>query len=771
MKKDSIALGIEIHGIVQGVGFRPFVYQLAEAFGLKGTVANTTTGVSIHVEGPTEAIEAFRDRLTGSPPPLARVTEITLQPQTFRHHESFSILPSIDRAEAATIIPPDSSVCNDCLREMRDPSNRRFRYPFINCTHCGPRYTIIEDIPYDRPNTTMKRFSMCGKCESEYKTPSDRRFHAQPTACPECGPRVTLYDNRRNQIETADPVTSAVSLLKAGHILAVKGLGGFHLAADAESDPAITALRHRKGRPHKPFALMSGSIETVERYAHITPEEAMLLCSPERPIVLLEKRPVHLLSEQVAPGNSHFGVMLPYTPLHDLLLENEFTALVMTSGNRSDTPLCIDNEDAFERLSDIADFFLLHDRPIHQRNDDTLIRPADGKPRFIRRARGTVPVPIQLGNPVPPTLACGAELKNTICLAMGNRAFVSQHLGDMGDLSVFEFFKDTIVHLKKVTRITPEIVAHDLHPDYLGTRYALALDGVTRTGVQHHHAHIVSCMAENLILEPVIGLALDGTGYGTDGAVWGGEVILADLAGFTRMAHPSYVPMPGGEAAIREPWRMAVSYLYRAFGEDIGLSELPLLKGIEPSKWKGVLEMISKRLRSPDTSSIGRLFDGMAAMMGLHHRVTFEGQAAMALETCAGPRLFRAEGAYDWEIQTSGTPMEIDFTPLIRQVASDIRNRKDPGVISRKFHQTLIRLFGDICVSVRDITGINRVALSGGVFQNRLLLEGLTAILKERRFEVFSHTLLPTNDGGISLGQAVAAAAINQTREVQPVGI
>jgi hydrogenase maturation protein HypF len=759
MKQDIIALGVEVRGIVQGVGFRPFVYQLAGRFGLKGTVANTTTGVTIHVEGPQTDIDAFCAGLSNNFPPLARIVDVLVRPSPLQYPKAFAILPSVHQNKAATFIAPDVSVCNDCLLEMRDPLNRRFGYPFINCTHCGPRYTIIEDIPYDRPHTAMRHFVMCPQCRSEYEDPSDRRFHAQPIACPECGPRIRLFDNRQERVGTR-PLETAIRLLKKGRILAIKGLGGFHLAADAENDSAAATLRARKARPEKPFALMSHSLEAIGRYARVSPEEAALLTGMARPIVLLEKRPHHSLSSQVAPGSPYFGVMLPYTPLHYLLLETHFTALIMTSGNQSDTPLCIENAEAFERLSELADFFLVHDRPIYQRNDDTLMNMAGGAPRFIRRARGAVPMPVQLSHSMPPTLACGAELKNTICLGRGKTAFVSQHLGDMGELATLDFFKNTIEHLKKVTKIVPEIVAHDLHPDYLSTRYAGTLSDVQRMGVQHHHAHVVSCMAENRIEAPVIGLALDGTGYGTDGAVWGGEVLVVERARFTRAAHLAYVPLPGGEAAIKEPWRMALSYLYDAFGKEISGLSFPFLKPIDARHSRGVVEILSKQLRSPNTSSLGRLFDGVSAMLGLCHRVTFEGQAAMALETVAGGRLNETKESYDWDLHHAGNLLQIGLAPLIQQIVRDLEAGKKANEISRKFHRTLIYLFGDLCAAVRKETGINRVVMSGGVFQNKLLFEGLLAALREARFEVFSHHLVPTNDGGISLGQAVAAAAM-----------
>lgn len=766
MTSNRIALGVEVHGIVQGVGFRPFVYQLAGQLGLKGTVANNTTGVTIHVEGPREKIETFCNNLSNAGPPLARVTDIAIQPTALRQLPDFTIMPSQHRSKQATLIAPDVSVCDDCVEEMRDPRDRRYRYPFINCTNCGPRYTIIEDIPYDRPKTAMKHFTMCPRCRTEYENPNHRRFHAQPNACPDCGPRVILRDNHRNPVMCTDPVETAVALLKKGHILAVKGLGGFHLAADAENDQAISMLRERKGRPDKPFALMSGTLDAVGRYARVNESEAALLTRIERPIVLLEKRRAHPLSGRVAPGNRHFGAMLPYTPLHHLLLDSAFVALVMTSGNRSGVPLCIDNEDAFDHLAPIADYFLIHDRPIYQRNDDTLVRRAGGGTRFIRRARGFVPIPVVLARPQPPTLACGAEMKNTICLTNGNHAFVSQHLGEMGEMGTLEFFRETIAHLKKILKITPRLVAHDLHPDYLGTQYARNLPDVERIGIQHHHAHVVSCMAENRVSGPVIGLALDGTGYGTDGAVWGGEVLVAETGRFTRAAHLGYVPMPGGEAAIREPWRMALSYLYQAFDGETYPDNLPVLQTVPPMQRRAVREMISKQVHTPATSSLGRLFDGVAAMAGLGHTITFEGQAAMALEACAGRHLTLTGDHYAWDVHHRDGMRHIGLAPLIRQVARDLADATDVGRISRRFHRSLIILFTEMCIVLRKETGINRVVMSGGVFQNRLLFEGLTDTLARKRFEVYAHRQIPTNDGGISLGQAVAAAAMANTRNI-----
>ncbi|MDX9785390.1 MAG: carbamoyltransferase HypF [Desulfobacterales bacterium] len=760
MKATPTALGVEVRGIVQGVGFRPFVYQLANKLALTGTVANSTTGVIIHIEGAPERIESFCTTLRTQCPPLSRITDIRSRAEALTHARAFTIIPSETQNDAATFVAPDVSVCDDCLGEMQDPRNRRFRYPFINCTNCGPRYTIIEDIPYDRPKTAMKGFSMCPLCRAEYEDPANRRFHAQPNACPDCGPQVRLFDNRRRAMLAEDPVGEAQKLLKEGYVLAVKGLGGFHLAVDAENEEAVQTLRKRKNRPDKPFALMSRDMAAVRRYAHLSPAEAALLTAMERPMVLLQKRFPDLLAEAVAPGNRYFGVMLPYTPLHHLLLNAAFIALIMTSGNRGGEPLCIDNETAFTQLSDIADYFLMHDRPIYQRNDDTLVQAAAGTTRFIRRARGYVPAPISLAHSLSPTLACGGELKNTLCLARDHHAIVSQHIGDMGALSSLEFFKETVDHLKKISKITPRIVAHDLHPDYLSTQYALGLSDVRTVAVQHHHAHVVSCMAEHHLDGPVIGLALDGTGFGPDGAVWGGEVLIAKRASFIRAAHLAYVPMPGGEAAIQAPWRMALSYLYHGFGADIPFDALPFLKQTGPDQTHAVLEILSKNVRSPATSSAGRLFDGISAMAGFCHTISFEGQAAMALEAAAGGAAIDGWAPYAWEIRHVGDVRQIGIAPMIRQVARDVAAGAAVGEISCRFHATLIEIFGGLCREVRKETDLNRVVMSGGVFQNKRLLEGLNAFLSAQGFEVYTHHKVPTNDGGLSLGQAVASGAM-----------
>ena len=758
MKTAPIARKVQINGIVQGVGFRPFVFQAAHRHGIRGTVANTATGVLIHAEGAPEKIADFCRELTQSPPPLAHITALTISEEAPAGRAAFTIVASSRRDQRGTLISPDVAVCADCLAELFDPANRRFRYPFINCTNCGPRYTIIEDIPYDRPKTSMKAFAMCPQCRAEYDDPLDRRFHAQPNACAVCGPSLGLRAAAGAPVAFEDVIAAAAGLLKAGAIVAVKGLGGYHLAVDAENPAAVARLRRRKHRDDKPFAVMSRDLQTVARYARANAAEAALLASGQRPIVLLRKTSPHPLAAAIAPGNRWIGVMLPYTPLHHLLLAEGFLALVMTSGNLSAEPIAIANDEALARLGGIADYFLVHNRDIILRSDDSVVRHAAGATRFLRRSRGFVPTPVFLKDPIPPILACGDELKNTVCLTRGDQAFVSQHVGDMENLATFEFFRQTVDHLKRILDISPQAVAHDLHPDYLSTRFAEDQSGLRRVAVQHHHAHIVSCLAENRAAGPVIGLAFDGTGYGSDGAIWGGEVLVAEAAGFRRAAHLAYVPLPGGAAAIRAPWRMALSYLWDAFGDDYRKLDLPLLKARDAARIETVAAMVRRGLNAPPTSSLGRLFDAVAALAGIRYHVTFEGQAAMELEmaACGAPERPYAVG---WE---EGTIKRIPPAPLVRALVADLLAGVPAAVVSDRFHATLVDLFTRLCAALRLETGIGQVALSGGVFQNLLLFTGLKESLESQGFTVLSHAHVPTNDGGIALGQAVAAAALVQ---------
>lgn len=751
---------IDVKGIVQGVGFRPFVYQLAIDLDLAGQVANTSNGVTILIQGSPHRIKTFITRLTTDSPPLAHITHIDEQPVSPMNTTKFSIVPSHDTRQRFTLISPDVSICDDCKTELLDPRDRRYGYPFINCTNCGPRYTIIDDIPYDRPKTSMRHFKMCPDCQKEYDDPTDRRFHAQPNACEVCGPHMTLIDNRGAPIATGNPITKAVNLIRSGHVLAIKGLGGYHLVVDATNQSAVEKLRRRKHREEKPLAVMSEDVDTAKKYARVGQEESLLLNSIQRPIVLLEKRAQYMLAEGVSPNNRTVGVMLPYTPLHYLLVKDQFNALVMTSGNISEEPIAIDNQEALQRLGQIADYFLVHNRDIYLRSDDSVVRFVDDEQRFLRRSRGFVPVPVFLKTPVKPILACGAELKNTICLTRNENAFLSQHIGDLENMATLAFFEMTIDHLKRILSIDPEIIAHDMHPDYLSTRYALEQSDLERIPVQHHHAHIVSCMAENHVQEAVIGLSFDGTGYGMDGHLWGGEVLITHLDHFERVGHLAYAKLPGGAAAIKEPWRMAVSYLYDTFGNDFINLDLAFLEALNPRQLDIIVEMMEKDVNCPLSSSLGRLFDGVAALLNIRQQVAFEGQAAMELEMTA-TTLTDAHYPFEW---SSRDRIKIDCRPIIRGVVADLEQGKAASLISAKFHATLIAMWGDVCTTLRKKTGISIVALSGGCFQNATLLSGLTRHLEGMGFKVLTHRLVPANDGGIALGQAVIADAIMSSR-------
>lgn len=755
MNNNPIAKDVSVNGIVQGVGFRPFVYQLAAAHNLKGEVSNTSSGVAIHIEGAEKAVDSFIDSLKNSPPALARITELTLSPADLKNYKTFLISKSNNTGDTSTLISPDVSVCDDCLKELFDPEDRRYRYPFINCTNCGPRYTIIDDIPYDRPNTSMKNFIMCEKCRQEYDDPFNRRFHAQPNGCENCGPGVELYDNQKQKIDRSNPVKECIGLLKQGFIVAVKGLGGFHLAVDADNDDAVRTLRKRKMREEKPFAVMSSSMEQVRQFALIKDGQEAFLQSMERPIVLLDKKRDAQLSGHVAPGNRYYGVMLPSTPLHYLLLENSFRGLVMTSGNMSEEPIAIDNEDAFSRLKNIADYFLIHNRDILIRCDDSIISLASGAPNIIRRSRGYVPVPVFLKNKIPSVLGCGAELKSSICITKNDKAFLSQHIGDLENRLSYDFFRHTIEHMKRILNIEPELIACDLHPDYLSTGYALEQQDIPVIKVQHHHAHIAGCMAENKIDGQVIGLSFDGTGYGTDGTIWGGEILITGFKSFRRTATILPTAMPGSAAAIKEPWRMGISYLFKKYGNDLLNLDIPLLKSIPEKNVKIITEMISKNINSPLTTSLGRLFDGVSAICGIRTHVHNEGQAAMDLEMAAAPD---AEGFYEYDRFIDNDIYLVNPDRIIGGIVEDLQKKISTGIISAKFHETLIRLYTELCNKISADAGLDRVVLSGGVFQNSVFTRGLAASLEKNGLKVFTHRLVPANDGGISLGQAMVAA-------------
>ncbi|MBZ5542869.1 MAG: carbamoyltransferase HypF [Acidobacteriia bacterium] len=753
----EVRKGIEVAGIVQGVGFRPYVYRLARELGLAGLISNTAAGVAIEVEGPAASVETFLRRLPRELPPLARVTSLTVRDLACDHNAEFRILPSRLGAESRALISPDVALCDDCLRELFDPADRRYRYPFINCTNCGPRFTIVREIPYDRPRTSMAVFPMCPTCQREYDDPGNRRFHAQPNACWDCGPRAELWDAEGNCIETAEPITEAAARLGSGAVVAVKGLGGFHLAADATNTAAVEELRERKRRVGKPFAIMVPDLPTLEQFCELDDFARGLLLGPERPIVLLPKKRPSPIAEAVAPDIRELGVFLPYTPLHHLLFaDGKFLALVMTSGNLSEEPIAIDNLEAVARLSALADFFLVHNRDILRRADDSVVRASGGRVRQLRRSRGYVPVPVFLSEELPRVLAVGGELKNTICLTKGRHAFLSQHIGDLENLESHRFFAEAIEHLERVLEIEPQIIAYDLHPDYFSTRWALAQKGIERVGVQHHHAHIASCMAENHLEGKVIGIALDGTGYGTDGNVWGGEVLLADYESFERAAHFGYVRMPGGAAAIYEPWRMAVSYLFQHFGEDFWDLPIAFVKQLERRRTKTLLKMVERGVNSPLTSSCGRLFDAVAALAGIRQKVTYEAQAAIELEAAMGGG--SENSAYPLELSPDGAGWLIDTKPMFAALVSDLARGESASLISRRFHIALIEVFVHLATLLRDRAGLARVCLSGGTFQNVYLQEGLVARLVAAGFEVFTHSEVPAGDGGLSLGQAIVAA-------------
>jgi len=747
---------IEVAGIVQGVGFRPYVYRLANERGLAGNIANTASGVVIEIQGPAEAVEDFLAQLPREAPPLARVTEVTVCDVPTNGDTEFHILPSRAGEERRTLISPDVAICADCLRELFDPADRRYLYPFINCTNCGPRFTIVRDVPYDRPRTSMAVFRMCPACQAEYDDPANRRFHAQPNACWECGPQMELRDASGKKVETRDPIAEAAARLTAGAIVAVKGLGGFHLAVDATDAAAVERLRDRKRRVEKPFAIMAASLDAIERFCEVDAASRELLLRHERPVVLLPRRQPSGIAAEVAPFNRCFGVFLPYTPLHYLLFAaGGFEALVMTSGNLSEEPIAIANQEALERLRLLADFFLMHNREILLRSDDSVLRVTAGRARQWRRSRGYVPVPVFLREELPPILAVGGELKDTICLTKGQHAFLSQHIGDLENLESYKFFAEVVEHMQRILEIEPRAIAYDLHPDYFSTRWALEQKGVKRIGVQHHHAHVASCMAENQLEGRVIGFALDGTGYGTDGAVWGGEVLLADFTGFQRVAHLAYVPMPGGAAAIHEPWRMAVSYLAHHFGADFLKLDIPFVKQCDPRTGL-LLRALQRGVNSPPTSSCGRLFDAVAALVGIRQKVSYEAQAAIELEMAIAEE--KDDSAYPFDIFAVTDGWQISTASLFKALVRDLRLSVPAGIISRRFHNWLVQALARVASLVRERTGLDRVCLSGGTFQNVYLLEHLAARLEADGFRVFTHAEVPTGDGGLSLGQALVAA-------------
>lgn len=750
-------------GVVQGVGFRPFIYRLAVKNGLGGFVRNRPDGVLAEVEGAAAGIASFLCEVRRLLPPMADVTDIGSEEIAIREEREFRIVQSDLRGHGDVHIAPDTAVCPDCLRELFNPADRRYRYPFINCTHCGPRLTIINGIPYDRIHTSMACFPMCPECEAEYKNPADRRFHAEPVACARCGPKLFLLGRGGECLEVDDPVRKSIELLAAGKILAIKGLGGFHLSVDAGNEAAAQRLRSLKFREEKPLAIMVRDIARVQEIAAVGPEEEALLLSPHRPILLLRKADSQQIAPGIAPGLGNLGIMLPYTPLHHLLMDGPFPALVMTSANQSDEPICIGNRESVLRLGGIADFFLVHDRDIFVRCDDSVAMVANAQPVFSRRSRGFAPKPVRLRNDYPEVMALGPQLKGTVCIVKGSFAFLSPHIGDLETPTAQDFFRETIALMKRITESDPKVIACDLHPGYYSTKIAGEFPDSEIIPIQHHHAHIVSCMAENGISGDVIGIAMDGTGYGPDGTAWGGEFMVADEAGYARKGHIKYVPLPGGGKAIREPWRIAMSLLRQVYGE--AWPEIACRLDIMPDPGRSALleKAMARKINCPSASGLGRIFDGIAVLIGLRRTVSFEGQAAMELEAAAEGS---AGDPFPYEItRGSGGIRLLDFGPTVRAVAQGRMAGKDRGGLSASFHATLHRAFLEVVMQIREETKLNRIILSGGCFQNRILLEGCMKILKEARFEVFAHHYVPANDGGISLGQAVAAGAIHKLKK------
>jgi len=750
---------ISIHGVVQGVGFRPFVYGLASKVGLAGSVMNDAGSVMIEVEGETDDLDQFMDALQNHPPPLARIDRIEWRRQPALGERRFKINSSESTQPRTIFICPDVATCDDCLRELFDPTDRRWRYPFTNCTNCGPRLTIIQGAPYDRQRTTMSGFEMCPACRAEYENPLDRRFHAQPIACPVCGPRLTLRDKTGAPIYSDDAIAEIARALRQGLITAIKGLGGYHLACDAGNPTAVDELRGRKHRDQKPFAIMARDTDVVSRICHFDDQERALLQSPQRPIVLLRRRAGAGIADGVAPQNPRLGVMLPYTPLHHLLLaEMDGRPLVMTSANRSDEPITYEDEDALQRLAGIADLFLTHDRPIHVRCDDSVTRAMGKDESPIRRSRGYAPQPVTLPMQCPrPLLAVGGQLKATFALGRDRQAFLSQHMGDLDDLRTIQAFERDIALYRQLFSVEPRAIVHDLHPDYASTHYALRQQkqtGIRCLAVQHHHAHMASCMAEHRLDDPVIGVIFDGTGYGTDGAIWGGEFLVGDYRGFRRAAHLRYVRMPGGDKAIREPWRMALAHLL-----DAEVDPAPLDNRIDRTALRLARTMLHRDLNSPRTSSVGRLFDAVASIAAVRDTVSHEAQAAMQMEWLATDTA--ADENYPFEIQPAASanePAIVDTRPLIRAAAADARRGLPAALIARRLHSTLVQIILDTCRHIREQVKLNKVVFSGGVFMNALLTLEAEQRLAGGGFAVFRHRLVPTNDGGLSLGQLAIAA-------------
>ncbi len=746
---------INIRGVVQGIGFRPYIYALAKKHHLAGFVLNNSEGVYIEVEGNDFNINNFLIAVKNNEHPQADIFDIKSERVVQAGYTRFDIRESQLKDIKSVPVSAELSTCDECLTELLDPADRRYGYPFINCTNCGPRFTIVRDIPYDRKKTTMSKFKMCEKCFEEYENPSDRRFHAQPNACNECGPQLAILSSEGREIKVDDVIIEAVRLLKDGHIIAVKGLGGYHLACDASSQDAVSKLRSRKYREYKPFAIMVRDIATANEICHLNREEEDLLKGVKRPIVLLSKRDNNYIAGDVAPNQRYLGVMLPYTPLHYLLLEKSGLILVMTSANISTEPIVYEDA-AVSRLRNIADFYVVHNREIQIRTDDSVSRIWNGKEMLIRRSRGYAPLPLNIKKTFRNhILSCGTDLKNVFCLVKENHAYMSHHIGDLDNVETMISLENGINHFKRMFDIEPAVVAYDLHPNYISSKYARSLKNMRQIGIQHHYAHIVSCMADNEIEEQVIGIAFDGTGYGIDGNIWGGEFFLCDYEHFDRQAHIEYFPLPGGDNAIAEPWRITASLLYKIYGDDMMNLDIDFIKQLDTDKWMVIKHMIEKNINLSLTSSMGRLFDAVSALIGVRRIIYYEAQAAIELEMIADSD---ESGEYTYDLKECDGRKEILLADLIKEIVVDITSGIGTEKISAKFHNTISKIALDMSIYIRELKGINSVALSGGVFQNIFLLDMIHKRLTENGFNVYTHHRVPTNDGGIALGQAIIAS-------------
>jgi hydrogenase maturation protein HypF len=751
---ESLRAKITVHGAVQGVGFRPFVYRLATQLRLNGWVLNSSQGVFIEVEGPLNLLHEFEARLEQEKPPLAIIQSLESSFLDIARYQGFEIRYSDDSGPKTALILPDIAICADCLSELSDPANRRYRYPFTNCTNCGPRFSIIEELPYDRPNTSMRRFKQCPACDAEYHDPLNRRFHAQPNACSTCGPHLELWDTSGNVLAYEDAaLLNAAELIRQGKIVALKGIGGFQLICTAQEEEVVIRLRQQKRREGKPFALMYPALDRVSRDCVVSSLEEGLLGSPESPIVLLMRQAGEsAIAPSVAPGTRTLGVMLPYSPLHHLLMQELGVPVIATSGNLANEPICIDEVEALDRLKDIADFFLIHDRPIVRHVDDSIARVVCHREMVLRRARGYAPLPVRMKEPLPSVLAVGAHLKNAVALSVGRDVFISQHIGDLETAMALAAFHRTVADLPRLYEAQPELVACDLHPDYISTKYADSAQ-LTVKRVQHHWAHVLACMAENELEPPVLGVSWDGTGYGTDGTIWGGEFLVPVQDSFQRVAHLRQFRLPGGEMAVKEPRRTAVAVLYEIWGQN-GLEDRDLAPVNEFSKTELALirQMLAKGINAPVTSSAGRLFDAVAALVGIRQQVTFEGQAAMELEALIEPGVI---AVYPFEL-SNGVPQIIDWAPMIGEILVDLQKGVSQGAIAAKFHNTL----AEMIIEVARQAVIPKVVLTGGCFQNSYLLEQAVQRLSQAGFKPYWHQRVPPNDGGIALGQIAAAARV-----------